>query len=57
MGWVTPGLCLFLFAAFMTVAKWDYEDARRQDCAVKQQYYDLKKDKCYGKTQENRSAS
>lgn len=56
-------LNLWLFAmlaavvlGWLIVSRWDYEDARLRECAAKGQAYDFDKDKCYGKTEENRQA-
>lgn len=49
------GLCLL--AAFAAASTADYHDARELECQQRGRLYDATKDKCYGKTKEDRPAS
>jgi hypothetical protein len=48
---------LGLLIAFAAVSTADYHDSRELECQSRGHLYDSTKDKCYGKTQENRPAS
>lgn len=45
------------FSLVLLASYCDYRDRRAMECFHKNRLYDSTKDKCYGKTQENRPAS